>query len=209
MNDIIIICVTSFIVFCCFITCNYLLNKNDTTYLLSKNIKKLTKCIYFTLFVSEFNQVNFELTKTRLLKKYNRVKETICNMINLYYVDDKISNYYHEQVAKFDAIFEEIEKNLNQLSKLSNGGNYPLSQYGKTVFDEMNNKLNKQITEFIVGNAKFYTSLKFSKDGEKFVTLEEFKRKQKIKKTISHIVSFILSITISLIANYLSKLIGI
>ena len=147
--------------------------------------------------------------KTRLLKKCNIVKETMCNMVNLYLVDDVVSNYYQQQIEKINSITLEIEKEIDEMSLINDGNDYALNQRGTVCFDKMNNKINKHITSFLVGNAKFYTFLKFNNEKEKTLTLEEFKKKQRIKKIISYVTSLIVSILISVLANYISSLIGL
>jgi len=214
MNWIVILSI-SLIIFICLINFIYLINEKNPINLLYKNIKTLSNCVNFKIFKKQLDiiyggQINFELTKNRLMKKYNLVSKTICNMINLYYADDKISNYYNEQIAKFSILLSEVENELDELSQVENNNNdFALNQYGKVIFDKLNNKLNNQISAFLVGNAKFYTKLKFHKDGKKSITIEEFNKKQKVKKIILYIISLIISIGISILTNLLCKFIGI
>lgn len=212
--NIVIIILTSCIIFFFLVAFYYLINKNTPVNLLSRNINKLTKCVKYNIFKKQFDlmygfQIYFGLTKTRLLNKCNVVKETMCNMVNLYLVDDIVSNYYQQQIEKINSATLEIEKEIDEMSIIDDGSDYVLSQKGKVCFDKMNNKINKHITDFLVGNAKFYTFLKFNNEKEEPLTLEEFKKKQKIKKIISYVTSLIVSILISVLANYISSLIGL
>ena len=216
-----VISITSVVIFICIALFVFLFNKNNTVKLLDKNINDLKDLINFNIFNYEEvwvqigyygdfkKQIRFELTKTLLLKKCNYVNTTICDMINLYNVDSKITKFYSEQVSKINNIITEIEKEIERLSTINNNKNYELTESEKVVFNKLNNKLNNQITSFLVGNAKYYTYLKFNMDKKNQLTFEEYNRKQKTKRIFLYIISLVISIGVGILVNYISKIIGI
>ena len=200
-----LIIITAILIFLILILYHAIGNRKSPVSMLDKNIKELNKCLNMSLFEKEEvyvsyvgyeEQIRFERTKNNLLCKCNQVSSIICDMINLYSVDNKISD---------------IEQQLTELSKVNDCKDYKLSETGKLAFNKLNNKLNKHITSFIIGNAKFFTSLKFinSKDKNKTLTMEEYLKTEKKNKLLKYFLSLVVSILIGILTNYISVLIGL
>lgn len=219
MNWIIII-ITAFLIFLTIILYHSIGNRKNSVSLLGKNIKELNKCLNMSLFKNETiyvsyeryeEQIRFERTKNNLLSKCNQVSSIICDMVNLYSVDNKISKFYNEQINSLNNLISDIEQQLTELSKVNDCKDYKLSEIGKLAFIRLNNKLNKHITSFIIGNAKFFTSLKFinSKDKNKNLTMEEYLKAEKKGKLLKYLLSLAVSVLIGILTNYISVLIGL
>lgn len=215
-----LIIITTILVFIILILYHAIGNKKNPVSMLDKNIKALNKCLNMSLFEKEevyvsnvgyMEQIRFERTKNNLLSKCNKVSCIICDMVNLYNVDNKISKFYNEQINVLNNLISEIEQQLTELSKLNDCKDYKLNEPGKLAFNKLNNKLNKHIASFIIGNAKFFTSLKFthSKNKNKTLTMEEYQKAEKRNKLLKYLISLVVSLLIGILTNYISVLMGL
>ena len=223
MNWVLILLVSTSTLIIYLLAIRYI-NKSNPTKLLDKNISLLNSYLTFEIFEQEEvyvslcwggryeKQTRFEKTKNNLLNKCNGVYSTICNMVNLYIADNKITKFYDTQLKALHETISEIEEDMESLSKSNEKGeNFNLSESDKVKFNKYNNKINKQITSFIVGNAKFFTYLKFKKitnENSNF-SYEELSRYNKRKTILSFILSTLLSIGVGVLVNYISYLFGI
>lgn len=195
-------------------------DKNSPVNLLNKQINKLNVFLNCKIFKNEeiyglyggcTLQIRFEKTKNNLLEKAYNVNSIICNMINLYVVDDKINNFYKSQLNSLNKIIVEIENKIDSLANYNKGNNYELSESDKVQFNKLNNKLNNKISSFLIGNAKFFTNLKYNSIRNTYgkLTYEEYLKKYKKLNILKYILSFIISLLIGILTNYISALIGI
>lgn len=223
MNWVLILIISTATLIIYLLTIRYI-NKTNPTKLLDKNIALLNSYLTFEIFeqeevyISQYwggrydKQTRFEKTKSNLLNKCNSVYSTICNMVNLYVADNKITKFYDTQLKSLHQTISEIEEDMENLSKSNEKGeNFNLSESDKVKFNKYNNKINKQITSFIVGNAKFFTYLKFRKtiNGNSNLSYEELSRYNKRKTVLSFIFSTLLSLVVGVLINYISYLFGI
>lgn len=161
-------------------------------------------------------RIRFELTKNRLVHKIENVRKIICNLINVYDVDIKIENFYNKQIQSFEIISEDIFSKLTSLSEDMKYDNFILSARGQVVFNALNEKINKFITQFLLGNSKFFKKLKFQyKNKKESMSSNEtdiemiFRKRKRIKSFLIFIATTILSFGIGLLVNFISKLLGI
>ena len=123
----------------------------------------------------------------------------------LYASSKKINEFYETQIKKLKTLNRETDEILLSLAEANEGKNYVVNELSKKDFDKINNKINSFVTEFLLTNATFVSELKTI--ARKQLNERELVKQVRFNRILKSVVSVILSVIVSLFANYISRFI--
>lgn len=181
------------------------IEKTRTTYKLSKYRKKLEKIITTDIYDKTESRVKYSQVKESIIYQLKRVSLNLAKMRYLYKSNKAVNDFYEAQIKKLKTLNKEVDECLLILSEANEGRDYNLDQVAKKDFDNINNKINSFVTQYLLTNASLINELNTTRKNVK--NEKDLIKQIRLSRIIKSVLSVIISILISLAANYIGQFI--